>query len=794
MKKKLMLSIFMAVIFAGSSFAEDALPVSYDLRKQGVVPPIRNQACYGTCWAFAAIGAVETNYLTQVSKDVSKNFLNTTVASLDLAEMHLAWFTFMAPERYQRFTVKAADDNGIYRIVKNPTPLQILMSGGTRHKSITVFAKGTSDGITWGPISEDELPYAKYVPEVRTLENKIEYSNRLSNDVKPMNQYTGVLRLTEAKFFNRENDSVLLGADEGEKHRDEIKRLVIENGGLNVSYLHSHSSVFFNKENHAYYFSKPSISDKERDKNKDPLTQTNHAVLLIGWDDNFPVENFNETDRPSKPGAWLIRNSWGDYDGSDGGCFWMSYEQGLQGGAAYTVEKVNKNMRTYDWDDLGWCSSWGYAKAGVETKAANVFKIRSNGERVAEVGFYTTGFNAKVEVSVLTYEDKPTSEDIEDGTTAATASETYPLPGYHTLKLNTEVAIAKGNYFSVILKVTNGDDNRAIAIETARRGTTDNAVVNSGESYFYGNSTGKWFDGAHYYYRNSAGDYYNYPMNACIKAFTVDTNPSDKADNDKNYYELDTLDGIQLTGYPELTVPSADVASANTNSKPEGTEITVVLVSNDRQPARAGAEADIYFVYDDFVDSIDIDAENDLADSDESYDILPIEITSTEPNPFYPAGYEPDRFFVDSDDITYPVYGPLTVKTTEGGRVSFDVLEELLDGLYIPEGNYNLVYSMDNSAVRGEIVGVEISGIPSADKRVPDNRYWNEDEEISPSTPDNPVNPNTPVNPVNPVNPDDNGSTGTKTYGVGSVGGGCSAGMLGAFALSLVFFARKERN
>ena len=29
---------------------------------------------------------------------------------------------------------------------------------------------------------------------------------------------------------------------------------------------------------------------------------------------------------------------------------------------------------------------------------------------------------------------------------------------------------------------------------------------------------------------------------------------------------------------------------------------------------------------------------------------------------------------------------------------------------------------------------------------------------------------------------------------VGSVGGGCSAGMLGAFALSLVFFARKERN
>ncbi|MBR1439089.1 MAG: hypothetical protein IJ587_11205, partial [Synergistaceae bacterium] len=495
----------------------------------------------------------------------------------------------------------------------------------------------------------------------------------------------------------------------------------------------------------------------------------------------------------SKPGAWLIRNSWGAYDGSDDGCFWMSYEQGLHGGAAYTVEKVNENMRTYDWDDLGWSSTWGYARAGVETKAANVFQIRSNGERVTEVGFYTTGFNAKVEVSVLTYADKPESPDIEDGTTAATASGTYPLPGYHTLKLSGNgVPVDKGEYFSVILKVTNGDDNRAIAIETARRGITDNAVVNSGESYFYGNATGKWFDGARYYYRNSAGDYYNYPMNACIKAFTVDTNPSDKADNDKNYYELDTLDGIQLTGYPELTVPSADVATANENSTIEGTEITVVLVSNDGNPVKAGTEADVYFVYDDFIDSIDIDAENDLAD-DESYDILIEEITSTEPNPFYPAGYVPDRFFVDSDDIIYPVYGPLTVTTAEGGRVSFDVLEELLNGLYIPEGNYNLVYSMNDTAVRGEIAGVEISGIPSDDKRQPDNRFWNEDEEIKPSTPDAPVNPNNPVNPVKPDN-DNNGSTGTKTYGVGSVGGGCSAGMLGAFALSLVFFARKERN
>ena len=38
---------------------------------------------------------------------------------------------------------------------------------------------------------------------------------------------------------------------------------------------------------------------------------TNHGVLIIGWDDNYAVENFLEEHRPSKPGAWIIKNSWG---------------------------------------------------------------------------------------------------------------------------------------------------------------------------------------------------------------------------------------------------------------------------------------------------------------------------------------------------------------------------------------------------------------------------------------------------------------------------------------------------
>lgn len=95
---------------------------------------------------------------------------------------------------------------------------------------------------------------------------------------------------------------------------DAIKRAIMENGGVYAGYATAASCLSTNRTS---YFMPQSYSGGS----------LNHGVEIVGWDNNYSRSNFNGSVgvKPKKPGAWLARNSYGNYN-SLGGYLWISYE------------------------------------------------------------------------------------------------------------------------------------------------------------------------------------------------------------------------------------------------------------------------------------------------------------------------------------------------------------------------------------------------------------------------------------------------------------------------------------
>ena len=94
------------------SVADDSdLPTSYDLRDYGRISPIRNQSPWGTCWAFAALSAVESNYLTRLLSTSDDENAKVSALANDLADstdinfspLHVAWFAKNDADRTRAF-------------------------------------------------------------------------------------------------------------------------------------------------------------------------------------------------------------------------------------------------------------------------------------------------------------------------------------------------------------------------------------------------------------------------------------------------------------------------------------------------------------------------------------------------------------------------------------------------------------------------------------------------------------------------------------------------------------------
>ena len=566
---------------------------SYDLRD--IIPEnvtIKNQASTNACWAFTTIGVLESNLA------IRDYILGNKTTTYNFSERHMYYTTTK-----RAFLNDEENEYGFARSIG---------SGGNFYIASQYLTNGQ------GAINESDMPF----------EDTEEYI-----DISEIQNKEVVTTLYDTVEFPE------LEADEREQIMDSMKEHIMNYGGL---YAGMHGVNLqgdcYNNETGAIY-----CTDDDMD----------HTVIIIGWDDDYQVSDFNENQRPSENGAWIIKNSWGEsiseslsdlkaylYNNQvnsnwtsvsdvtnsevleyyqniygedkvsisndelvlklgDSGYMYVSYEDCNIYKSLMGIEKAT-NFKDYDSvyqnDMLGASGMVSVLDSG-NIYLANVFtRDSSQQETLDKISIYTfQGYTCKVYVNPNS--DSKAKEDLQEVTLAEGDSVSFEA-GYHVIEFAEPIELT-GDAFVVVVEVEDEGETRYIALEAQIDDTAwQEAEVNEGESFYTNEErleNNDWDD---------IGATENIEGNLCIKAYTTyseeettdqdDTDSGDETTNPDDTEE-DTNSGDETTN-PDDTDDTEDTETGTGTIDQEGTEELAKPVLSDFSNVKAEiTDTELYY-------------------------------------------------------------------------------------------------------------------------------------------------------------------------------------------------------
>ncbi len=524
-------------IFKSATLVKSALNSEYDLRDiilQNVA--VRNQMDTNACWAFATIGALESNIaLLDYKAGITGNVY-------DFSERHIDYAV-----RSNAFNNGATNKYG-YNIS--------FSKGGSYFMAQSYLTNGM------GAIDESEMPFE---------------NNEDNIDISEIQNKNTTTTVYDTILFEDIDD---IGKTE---LMSKMKQVISNYGGIYA--IFNGAQIFsdsYNNATGAIYCS---------DASKYP---SNHAAVIIGWDDSYSKENFVEGNQPENDGAWIIKNSWGSsqtfnlteikeelyanyteecnqagynsaeeiendfiiqiventfgkgtasIDGDnvvvtigDNGYMYISYDDVNIYSELYAIEKATASK---DYDNL-YQNNLLHASVPVQMDTtedlyiANKFTRDSNNDN--EVLTMVSIFTMQ-EVTCRVYVN-PASDDLTNlQEVELEAGETITIePGYHTIMLAEPVKLT-GNSFAVAMSLQSGTDVQTCMVESKK--TDENAEVNPNESFY---SAGEAFEAGVWNDFNE-GTEEDYLGNVSIKAFTEEGTQTAPVE----------LTGIEITNPPSNT-------------------------------------------------------------------------------------------------------------------------------------------------------------------------------------------------------------------------------------------------
>ena len=494
----------------------DPLPTSYDMRTKRndynvkILPPVRDQSPYGTCWAHSTIGMIETSLRM-------KNIVQSeSDPGADLSEAAVAYFTYEGLEEVTdpNKATYNIDSPGLeggdytclnydyYERKGTPRASMSFADCGGNQAAATLVASAYV-----GAVSEADFPH--------TEENISDiHTNGIGN---------------RSKYAFNSNRYEILDVDYIDRNdRNTIKRAIMKNGSVGLNYMEHRNEDNCHEIDGEWYYLSPTHVYRISDEYEQALG-SNHAVMIVGWNDNIDNSYFTYSgeiyqdcgtyivasdsvivngqagayhltypkvvDTSGRKGAWLLRNSWGDDSPyMNGGYFWLSYYDVCIDDLMYSIDAVEADTYKYNYhyDTTANTTSFSFNPYNV---VANTYKVSDDCNQVLEaINVAFESANVGYQVVIYTKDSEMTSP--MDGEEALVQRVHHDTAGIHTVKLNKSILLKSGTYYSISI-VPDSYDYYIFCDDSNRSNNSTRHYYNQvddKQSWYYSSGSGGWVD------------------------------------------------------------------------------------------------------------------------------------------------------------------------------------------------------------------------------------------------------------------------------------------------------------